>query len=103
MSVPCPEVVVDHGVLQSVRSFQLSGAKCGFSDKIPVERESGSFEVLVEVVHSPGSSGCLQEEPGVIFLVFSQLSGSVRDDLDLTKVVSLAQVGAQASGRVPVW
>ncbi len=42
--------MIDHGVPQSVQSFQLSGAKCGFSGKIPVERESGSFEVLVKVV-----------------------------------------------------
>ena len=89
LSIHRLEIVIDHGVPQSVQSFQLSGAKCGFSGKIPVERESGSFEILVEVVHPPGSGGCLQKEPGVIFLVFSQLSGSVRDDLNLTKVVSL--------------
>ena len=95
--------MIDHGVLQSVQSFQLSGAQGGFRGKVPVEGESGSFEVLVEVVHPPGSGSCLQEEPGVIFLVFSQLSGSMRDDLDLTKVVSLGQVGAKASGRVLFW
>ena len=103
LSVLYLKIVIDHGVPQSVQCFQLSGAQCGFSGKIPVERESGSFEVLVEVVHSPGSGGCLQEEPGVIFLVFSQLSGSVRDGLNLTKVVSLGQGGAKASRRVLVW
>ena len=47
--------------------------------------------------------GVNDKEPGVIFFVFSQLSGSVRDDLNLTKVVSLGQAGAKASGRVLVW
>ncbi len=80
----------------------MGGAQCGFSGKISVERESGSLEVLVEIVHPPGGGGRLQEELGVIFLILSQLSGGVRDDLNLAQVVPLGQVGAEASGRVLV-
>ncbi len=97
LSVQHLEIVIDHGVPQSVQSFQLGGAKCGFCCKIPVERESGSFQVFVEIVHPPGSGSCLQEELGVIFLVFSQLSGGVRDDLNLALTVPLGQTGAEAS------
>ncbi len=48
--------------------------QCGFGSTVSVECELRSLEVLVEVVHPPGSGGCLQKESGVIFFVFSQLS-----------------------------
>ncbi len=37
------------------------------------------------------------------FLIFFQLSRSVRDDLDLTLLISLGQIGAETTGRVLVW
>ncbi len=92
------KIVLNHGVSQSIQSFQLGGTQRGFGDKIPVERESCSLKVLVEVVHPPGSGGCLQEEPGVVFLVLPQLSRGMRDDLDLAQVVSLCQIGTEAPG-----
>ncbi len=92
------EIVLNHGVSQSVQSFQLGGTQRGFGGKISIERESCSLKVLVEVVHPPGGGGRLQEEPGVVFLVLPQLSRGVRDDLDLAQVVSLGQVGTEAPG-----
>ena len=92
------EMVLNHGVSQSVQSFQLGGTQRGSSGKISVKRESCSLKVFVEVVHPPGSGGRLQEEPGVVFLVLPQLSRGVRDDLDLAQVVSLGQVGTEAPG-----
>ncbi len=63
------EIMLNHGVPQPVQGFQLSGTQRGFGGEISVEREPRSLEVLVEVVHPPGSGGRLQEEPRVVFLV----------------------------------
>ncbi len=76
----------------------MGGTQCGFVGPVSVKCEPRSLEVLVEVVHPPSSGGRLQEEPGVVFLVLSQLSRGMRDDLDLSQVVSLCQVGAEAPG-----
>ena len=54
LSVSCLEIVFYHGVPQPVQSFDLSVAQGGLRGKVPIERKSGSLEVLVEVVHSPG-------------------------------------------------
>jgi len=63
------EIVIDHGVSQPVQGFQLSGTQRGLGGEVSVQCEFRSFEVLVEVVHPPGSGGCLQEESCVVFLV----------------------------------
>ncbi len=76
----------------------MGGTQCGFGGTVSVEREPRSLEVLVEVVHPPGSGSHFQEKPGVVFLVLSQLSRGVRDDLNLAQVVSLGQVGTEAPG-----
>ncbi len=76
----------------------MGGTQRGFIDTVSVQCEPGPLEVLVEVVHPPGSGGRFQEELGVVFLVLSQLSRGVRDDLDLAHVVSLSQVGTEAPG-----
>ncbi len=66
--------MLNHGVSQSVQGFQLGGTQHGFMGTVSVKRESGALEVLIEVVHPPGSGGRFQEEPGVVFLILSQLS-----------------------------
>ncbi len=69
LSVLDLEIVIDHGVPQPVQGFQLSGTQRGFGGEVSVQCEPRSLEVLVEVVHPPGSGCCLQEESRVVFLV----------------------------------
>ena len=59
LSVSDFEVVLNHGVSQSVQGFQLGGTQRGFLDTVSVKREPGPLEVLVEVVHPPGGGSCL--------------------------------------------
>jgi hypothetical protein len=69
LSVLGLEIMIDHGVPQPVQGFQLSGTQRGFSGEVSVQCEPRSLEVLIGVVHPPGSGGCLQEESRVVFLV----------------------------------
>ncbi len=69
LSVLGLEIVIDHSVPQPVQGFQLSGTQHGFGGEVSVQCEPRSLEVLVEVVHPPGSGGCLQEESHVVFLI----------------------------------
>ncbi len=47
----------------------MGGTQRGFIDTVSVKREPGPLEVLIEVVHPPGSGGRFQEEPGLEALI----------------------------------
>ncbi len=103
LSVLYLEIMIDHGVPQPVQGFHLSGTQRGFGGEVSVECEPRSLEVLIEVVHPPGSGGRFQEESCVVFLVLFQRSRGVRDDLNLAQVVPLGQGGTETPGGVLVW